>query len=182
MENRGPLQVEEVYNKFISENSTPKYVKRLEKVKARWDPILPGKPVPDFTFTDIKGDSVKLSDLKGQLVYIDIWATWCGPCIEEHPQWDKVKEEYKDKPVAFLKVSIDDTREPWEKMVKNKKMDGLQWFTSNAWESELTKFFMVNSIPRFILLDKEGKIIDPSAERPSGKIREILDKHLDKAV
>ena len=93
-----------------------------------------------------------------------------------------MKEEYKDKPVAFLTVSIDDTREPWEKMVKNKKMDGLQWFAANAWQSELAKFFMVNAIPRFLLLDKEGKIIDPSAERPSGNIREILDKHLDKAV
>lgn len=181
LENRGPLQVEEVYNKFLSENSTPKYVKRLEKVKAKWEPISPGKTVPDFTFTDIKGDSVKLSDLKGQLVYIDIWATWCGPCIAEHPNWDKLKEEYKEKPVAFLTVSIDDTREPWEKMVKNKKMEGLQWFASNAWQSELTQYFMVNSIPRFILLDKEGKIIDPSAERPSGKIREVLDKHLEKA-
>ncbi|MCH6235139.1 TlpA family protein disulfide reductase [Cognataquiflexum rubidum] len=178
MEYRGPLHVEEVYNKFILENSTPKYVKRLEKVKAKWEPISPGKTVPDFTFTDIKGDSVKLSDLKGKLVYIDIWATWCGPCIAEHPNWDKVKEEYKDKPVVFLTVSIDDTREPWEKMVKNKKMDGLQWFAANAWQSELTQFFMVNSIPRFILLDKEGKIIDPSTERPSGNIREILDKHL----
>jgi thiol-disulfide isomerase/thioredoxin len=178
LENRGPLNIEEVYNKFISENSTPKYVKRLEKVKAKWDPVLPGKPVPDFTFTDIKGDSVKLSDLKGQLVYIDIWATWCGPCIAEHPHWDALKEEYKDKTVVFLTVSIDETREPWEKMVKRKKMDGLQWFAANAWQSELTQFFMVNSIPRFLFLDKEGKIIDPSAERPSGNIREILDKHL----
>jgi thiol-disulfide isomerase/thioredoxin len=182
MEYRGPLQLEEVYNKFMSENSTPKYAKRLEKIQAKWDPISPGKSGPDFTFTDIKGDSVKLSDLKGNLVYIDIWATWCGPCIAEHPYLDAVREEYKEKPIAFLTVSIDDTREPWEKMVKNKKMDGLQWFAANAWKSELTQFFLVNSIPRFILLDKEGKIIDPSAERPSGKIREILDEHLDKAV
>ncbi|MCH6235138.1 TlpA family protein disulfide reductase [Cognataquiflexum rubidum] len=182
LEYRGPVHVEEMYSKFLAENTTPKFAEKVEKLKAKWEPISPGKTVPDFTFTDIKGDSVKLSDLKGKLVYIDIWATWCGPCIAEHPNWDKVKEEYKDKPVAFLTVSIDDTREPWEKMVKNKKMEGLQWFAANAWQSELAKFFMVNAIPRFLLLDKEGKIIDPSAERPSGNIREILDKHLDKAV
>ncbi|MCS4433053.1 TlpA family protein disulfide reductase [Aquiflexum gelatinilyticum] len=182
LEYRGPVHVEDMYSKFLAENTTPKFAEKLEKLKAKWDPISPGKTVPDFTFTDIKGDSVKLSDLKGNLVYIDIWATWCGPCIAEHPNWDKVKEEYKDKPVAFLTVSIDDTREPWEKMVKNKKMDGLQWFASNAWQSELAQFFMVNAIPRFLLLDQEGKIIDPSAERPSGNIREVLDKHLEKAV
>ena len=179
LEYRGPIYVEEMYNKFLAENTTPKYVDKLEKLKAKWEPISPGKEVPDFSFVDMEGNAVKLSDLKGNLVYIDIWATWCGPCIEEHPNWDKVKSEYKDKPVAFLTVSIDDTREPWEKMVKNKKMEGLQWLVPNARKSEIVKLFMVNSIPRFLLLDKEGKIIDPSAERPSGNIREMLDKHLE---
>ena len=182
MEYRGPVHVEEMYSKFLAENTTPKYAEKLEKLKAKWEPISPGKSVPDFTFTDMKGETVKLSDLKGNLVYIDIWATWCGPCIAEHPTWDKVKSEYKDKPIAFLTVSIDETREPWEKMVKNKKMEGLQWFADKAWQSELAQFFMVNGIPRFLLLDKEGKIIDPSAERPSGNIREMLDKHLQGAV
>src|SRR5690606_21005463 len=64
------------------------------------------------------------------------------------------------------------------KMVTSKNMEGLQWFAQNAWKSDLTQHFMLNSIPRFILLDEEGKIIDPSAERPSGKIRETLEKHL----
>ena len=119
-----------------------------------------------------------MSDLKGNLVYVDIWATWCGPCIAEHPRWDKLKTEFEDKPVAFLTVSIDDSEEPWRKMVKSKNMVGLQWFTQNAWNSDFTQHFMVNSIPRFLLLDEEGKIIDPFAERPSGKIRGTLEKHL----
>lgn len=178
MEYRGPAHVEEQYNKFLAENTTPKFAEKLEKIKEKWEPISPGKEVPDFSFVDIEGNPVKMSDLRGKLVYIDIWATWCGPCIAEHPYWDKMKEEYKDKPVAFLTVSIDDSKEPWEKMVKNKKMEGLQWFAENAWQSEITQFFMVNAIPRFLLLDAEGKIIDPSAERPSGSIRDTLDKHL----
>ena len=182
MEYRGPSHTEEQYNKFLAENTTPKFVEKLEKIKSKWEPISPGKEVPDFSFVDIDGNPVKMSDLRGQLVYIDIWATWCGPCIAEHPHWDKMKAEYKDKPVAFLTVSIDDSKEPWEKMVKNKKMEGLQWFAENAWQSELTQFFMVNAIPRFLLLDTDGKIIDPSADRPSGNIRETLDKHLEGLV
>ncbi|WP_373524468.1 TlpA family protein disulfide reductase [Aquiflexum sp.] len=175
---RGPVHVEESYEKFMIENESPKYAEKLKKLKDKWEPISPGKDVPDFTFTNIEGEEVKLVDLKGHLVYIDIWATWCGPCIAEHPHWDKMKEEYKDQPVEFLTVSIDDTREPWEKMVKAKNMEGLQWFAENAWKSDLTQHFMVNAIPRFLLLDEEGKIIDPSADRPSGKIRESLDKYL----
>ncbi|WP_228527838.1 TlpA disulfide reductase family protein [Pararhodonellum marinum] len=175
---RGPVHVKASYEKFMKENETPKYAEKLNKLKAKWEPISPGKDVPDFTFTNVEGEEVKLSDLKGNLVYIDIWATWCKPCIAEHPYWDKLKEEFKDEPVAFLTVSIDDTRAPWEKMVKAKNMEGLQWFAENGWKSELNQHFMVNSIPRFILLDQAGKIIDPSADRPSGNIRAILDQHL----
>jgi thiol-disulfide isomerase/thioredoxin len=112
------------------------------------------------------------------LVYIDIWATWCKPCIEEHPHWDKLKEEYEGKAVSFLTISIDDNKESWIKMVEDKNMEGLQWLAENAWRSEITRHFMVYSIPRFFLLDKEGRIIDPSAERPSGNIKTILDRYL----
>ncbi len=178
LEYRGPVHVKSSYDKFMAENQSPKLQAKLEETKEKWDPIMPGQDVPDFNFVNIEGEPVKLSDLKGNLVYVDIWATWCGPCIAEHPHWDKMKEEYKDKPISFLTVSIDDSKEPWEKMVKAKNMDGLQWFTENAWKSDIAQHFMVNAIPRFLLLDKDGKVLDPSADRPSGKIRETVDKYL----
>jgi thiol-disulfide isomerase/thioredoxin len=175
----GPVHVKASYEEFMEENESSEYAEKLKKIKDKWEPISPGKAVPDFTFTDIEGKEVKLSDLKGNLVYIDIWATWCGPCIAEHPHWDKLKKEFEGKRVTFLTVSIDDSQEPWKKMVTSKNMEGLQWYAQNAWKSDLTQHFMVNSIPRFLLLDEEGKIIDPSAERPSGKIRQTLEKHLN---
>jgi thiol-disulfide isomerase/thioredoxin len=178
MDYMGPVYVKDAYDQFLAENNSPKLVDKLQKAKEKWDPILPGKEIPDFSFINVEGDSVKLSDLRGNLVYIDIWATWCGPCIAEHPHWDELRASYKDKDVAFLALSIDDSKEPWEKMVKSKKMEGLQWFAENAWKSEIARHFMVNAIPRFLLLDKEGKIIDPSADRPSGKINEVLDRYL----
>jgi len=165
-------------DKFQAENQSPKLVTKLEKELKKWEAIMPGMAIPDFTFEDIFGETVQLSDLNGTLVYIDIWATWCKPCIEEHPYWDQIKEEYKTRPVSFLTISIDENKEAWEKMVKSKNMDGLQWIAENAWKSDLNRYFMVNSIPRFILLDQQGKIIDPTAERPSGNIRETLDKFL----
>jgi thiol-disulfide isomerase/thioredoxin len=178
LEYRGPVHVKSSLDKFMAENQSPKLQSKLNEIKQKWDPIMPGQEVPDFNFVNIDGEPVKLSDLKGNLVYIDIWATWCGPCIAEHPHWDKMKEEYEGKPISFLTVSIDDGKEPWEKMVKAKNMDGLQWFTENAWKSEIAQHFMVNAIPRFLLLDKDGKVIDPSADRPSGNIRETVDKYL----
>lgn len=177
---KGPVHSEVQTNKFLAQNKTEIYAKSIAQAQSKWESISPGKEVPDMKFTDINSEVVKLSDLKGQLVYIDIWATWCGPCIAEHPHWDQLKEDYKDQPIHFLTVSIDDDKSAWEKMIKNKKMDGLQWFAENGWASELAQHFKVNGIPRFLLLDAEGKVLDPSADRPSGKIKEFLDQHLKK--
>ena len=145
---------------------------------AQRDLLSPGSLVPDFTFTDIDGKSVKLSDLSGKLIYIDIWATWCGPCLAEHPHWDRLIEKYGDSDVAFLAISIDESPGPWEKMVREKEMKGYNWYAENAWQSEITTHFLISGIPRFILLDRGRRIIDPNADRPSGNINKLLDQHI----
>lgn len=178
IDSKGAWKVEDRLARFREINDSEQYDRRLKKIEEKWEPVKPGKDVPDFRFADPDGDPVYLSDFRGELVYIDIWATWCGPCIQEHPHWDALKADYSDQPVAFLTVSVDDRPEPWIKMVKDKGMDGHQLYTENAWKSDIAKHFLVNSIPRFILLDEEGKVIDPAADRPSGNIRETLDKHL----
>jgi thiol-disulfide isomerase/thioredoxin len=178
LEFKGPLHAKTSIDKFMAEHQSPNLEAKLKKDLEKWSHLMPGKEIPDFSFEDVSGKPVQLSDLKGTLVYIDIWATWCKPCIAEHPFWDELMEEYKDKPVSFLTISIDDSKEPWIEMLNDKNMGGLQWFAENAWKSEIARHFMVNSIPRFLLLDKEGKIIDPSAERPSGDIRTHLNQFL----
>lgn len=175
---KGPVYVKAEYDTFMDEQQSPKLAAKLKEEHDKWNPILPGKQVPDFTFVTSDGDPAKLSDLRGNLVYVDIWATWCGPCIAEHPYWDKLMDEYKDEPVAFLTLSLDDDKEAWEKMVKDKNMKGFQWYTDDAFDSEFAQHFIVRGIPRFLLLDKEGKVIDPSADKPSGDIRAALDQHL----
>ncbi|HMP98926.1 MAG TPA: TlpA disulfide reductase family protein [Cyclobacteriaceae bacterium] len=174
----GPTGAVALYEDFIATSKNQNYLSKLKESMSKWEPILAGKESPDFKFVTLKDEEVKLSDLRGKLVYIDVWATWCGPCIAEHPNWNKMMDEYKDKDIAFVSISIDDSKEPWLKMVTQKNMGGHQWFTENAWQSELAQHYNIRGIPRFILLDKEGKIIDPSAPRPSGSIRTVVDKYL----
>ncbi len=178
MSYRGPAKYQELYTRFLNESSTPAYKERINNIIAEWEHISPGSEVPDFAFTDIEGNEVRLSDLSGKLIYVDVWATWCGPCIAEHPHWNILMEEYEGKDVAFLAISTDNTREPWEKMVTEKNMQGYNWYAENAWESEISEHFHIRAIPRFLLLDRDRRVIDPSAERPSGRIRETLDQHL----
>ena len=175
---RGPGDIDEILDEFLAHAQEKDYVAILNSEMQKWEDVLPGKEVPDFEFETPEGDQVRLSDLDGKLVYIDAWATWCGPCLREHPYWDELVEEYADQDVHFLAISIDNTREPWLKMLEEKDMKGIHWFAENAWEAEFMQHFNIRGIPRFILLDAERKVIRPSADRPSGQIRDLLDANL----
>jgi thiol-disulfide isomerase/thioredoxin len=161
--------------KFNNINSNQKKEDKLNKQFEDWKKLAKGTQAPNFKYVSFAGDSLTMDDFKGKYVYIDVWATWCGPCLRELPSLEKLQEEFKDKNVTFMSVSIDNTPEPWKKMVENKEMKGVQLYADGAWNSTLVKDYMIGGIPRFILVDTEGKLISASTERPSGGIKEILE-------
>ena len=131
-----------------------------------------------FDYLNIKGGNTKLSDFKGKYVYIDVWATWCGPCRAEIPFLKKVEEKYHDKNIAFVSISVDVDKdfEKWKKFVEEKQLGGIQLFADKNWNSDFIKSFSINSIPRFILIDPTGKVVSADAARPSSpKLQEQLD-------
>jgi len=136
-----------------------------------------GMPAIDFTYPDIDGNEVSLSSLNGKLVYVDVWATWCGPCLGEIPSLQKLEEEYHGKNIAFLSVSVDTDKEAWLKMVKEDNLGGIQLW-ADGW-SQITKDYAIFGIPRFMLFSADGKVISNDAPRPSsGEIRGLLDSNL----
>lgn len=126
-------------------------------------------PSPTFNYENHKGGTTKLEDLRGKYVYIDVWATWCGPCIAEIPHLKKVEEKFHDKNIAFVGISIDTKKdyEKWKKFVVTKELAGIQLFADNDWNSDFVKAYGINGIPRFILIDPQGNIVDANADRPS---------------
>jgi thiol-disulfide isomerase/thioredoxin len=131
-----------------------------------------------FDYLNFKGGNTKLSDFKGKYVYIDVWATWCGPCIAEIPFLKKVEEKYDGKNIAFVSISVDVQKdfEKWKKFVEDKQLGGIQLFADKNWNSDFIKSFGINSIPRFILIDPSGKVVSADAARPSdSKLSEQLD-------
>jgi thiol-disulfide isomerase/thioredoxin len=127
-----------------------------------------GEPSPLFELNDINGKTVSLNDLKGKLVYIDIWATWCMPCIKEIPSLLKLEESFHGRDIQFVSICIEDSEERWRKMVEEKNLGGIQLFAPTN-EIPFIQDYSVDGIPRFILIDQEGKIIDPNAKRPSNE-------------
>lgn len=137
----------------------------MPKYTRKGRPSRKGKKAPDFKYLDINGKEVSLSDLKGNLVYIDIWATWCGPCREELPHLQKLEEFFKGTKVRFVSISTDKDKAKWEQMVKDEKMGGIQLHTGG--DEAFTNAFRVKGIPHFILIDTEGKILEANMSRPS---------------
>lgn len=139
----------------------------------------PGKPSPDFkNYTNYKGGTSSLDDFRGKYVYIDVWATWCVPCIYEIPFLKKVEKEFEGKNITFLSISADNPKDEdkWRKMIKEKELHGVQLLADNAIESQFLVDYYIYGIPRFILLDPEGKIVSHDAPRPSmPELTELLN-------
>lgn len=141
-----------------------------------------GKESKGFEYENHAGGKTKLEDLRGKYVYIDVWATWCGPCRAEIPFLKKVEEKYHGKKIEFVSISVDVDKdhEKWVKFVTDKQLGGIQLFADKNWMSEFITSFGINSIPRFILLDPEGKVVSANAERPSdAQLVATLDKLLN---
>ncbi len=139
---------------------------------------LNNSPSPLFDFENHKGGTTKLEALRGKYVYIDVWATWCGPCRAEIPSLKKVEDKYHGKNIEFVSISVDVDKDhdKWKSFVTEKQLEGIQLFADKNWTSDFMKSYKINSIPRFILIDPKGNIVDADAARPSDpKLQEQLD-------
>jgi len=135
----------------------------------------------DFTYKDINDKPVSFSDFKGKFVYIDLWATWCGPCKAEIPHMKKIEEDYHGKNIVFVSLSLDKPKDAqkWKDYVTKEQLKGIQLMADKDFGSDVAKNYDVNAIPRFLLFDPQGKIINADALRPSNpELRAQLDKLL----
>ena len=145
-------------------SDTDKILKKMEQQGV--------KKCPSFKFKDINGKEVALEDFKGKYVYIDCWATWCGPCKKELPFLGKMEEKYKDRNIVFVSISSDKDVAAWKKMVKMDKLGGIQ--LNIGTDRSFHNTMKINSIPRFMLIDPEGNFVSDNAPRPSNSQIEIL--------
>lgn len=132
-----------------------------------------GDKSPVFLFLDINGKKVSLKDFRGAYVLIDLWNTMCGPCKSQLPYLSKLEKKMKGKNIVFVSISSDRSKERWEKFVKNEKLGGIQ--LHNGGDRSYMQAFGYETVPRFILLDKKGRIIERAMPRPSNpEMEEIL--------
>lgn len=149
-----------------------------EKDNALISPLLTYKAGTNglqFTYPDKEGKQVSFASLKGKVVLIDVWATWCGPCREEFPHLKQLEKDLEGQPIQIVSISTDaeKDKEKWLKMIKDENLGGLQLYAGQS--NEFSKYYKVNTIPRFLVFDKNGKIVNVDAPRPSNpKLKELL--------
>ena len=122
-----------------------------------------------FTAKTLEGKTVSLDDFKGKVIYIDFWASWCGPCRQQFPFAKELKEKFTEKEkkkIVFLYISIDENEESWRSAIEKLEIHGFHTISPGNWSSEACRFFKISSIPRYMLIDKSGNIVDENAKRP----------------
>lgn len=182
LENGADADLESTFEAYKQATSNQEKVKQLIPQYESLKKLLPGNIAPDFDLKDTAEKAVRFSEVigKGKVVYLDIWATWCGPCCAEIPHMEKLAEHYKGNPkIEILSISIDENLNKWKKKLEADKPIWKQFVTPDGLNSGLCKEYQISGIPRFMLFDKDGKIIDLNAPRPSDKeIISYLDKQL----
>lgn len=158
------------YNDFKSRFKDSPFLPVIEEARARVLPLIKGRPAFDFSATTIDDKAFSLSDLKGSIVYMDVWATWCGPCIAEMPHSMKLIDRYsKNDKVKFLFISVDKDAKSWKRMVKKNKWKGLHINLTPEQGKVFSNKYKIQGTPVYILVDKDLKFIDSKAPRPSDK-------------
>ena len=127
-------------------------------------------PFEGVVLKDLTGKVYNTNQLEGKVVFVDFWASWCGPCRQEFPYSKLLHDRFTEKElkkIVFLYISIDGNETSWKNAVQVIGMKGTLVISPGDWSSPIVSYFGINSIPRYMLIDKDGKIAAPNANRPS---------------
>ena len=147
------------WEKFKETNPYPEYNEAIEAALGKALVLQPGQPAPDFTLDDLDGQPVSLSQFQGKAIFIDFWASWCGPCISDLSDLRKIKEETAEQPVVFLNISLDDDEEAWREAVAKHEIKGVH-LRAAGWGADVAKAYSIHSLPSYYVVDAQGRIAE----------------------
>ncbi|MBL7930781.1 MAG: redoxin domain-containing protein [Bacteroidia bacterium] len=166
LENRKFKEAENFYLDYVKENPNSPYLEKLKETYLKIERLSPGKPAPGFALMDEKGKERKLEEFKGKIIYLDFWASWCGPCIRELPFSKKLKTDFEGKDVVFLNISIDDNEKSWKDALQKHGMSGVN-LLAPTFNNKICEAYNVVGIPAYFLINRDGTIYDNNPPRPS---------------
>ncbi len=157
-----PEKARAYYNRVVDLQANPAVVERARNNIYAIESLAPGQPAPDFSMTDIHGNTISLSSLKGKVVLLDFWATWCGPCVAEMPNMKKVYARHQNDPLVMIGMSLDRRLTDLQGYVEKEQIGWSQIQLEEGWNAPLCKTFNIRAVPTIYLIDREGKIVSKS--------------------
>ena len=147
------------WGEFQENNPYPEYTEAVQAALYKALKLQPGQPAPEFTLYDLDGQPVSLSQFKGQVVLLDFWASWCGPCIGDLPDLRRIKKKAADQPLVFLNLSLDTDEAAWREAVDKHEIEGVH-VRADGWGADVAKSYQVNYLPSYYLVDSQGLIVE----------------------
>ena len=175
--NRGRVEnVATELRDFVADCSRFSYAETLQTAYNRNGKLRAGTLAPDFQVADKAGRPVRLSDYRGKVVYLDFWATWCGPCLLSLPHTQRLKREMADEPVAFLYVNLDKQASKWRKFVENRELNGVHLHPSDGrgYESQIAQSYGVKALPTYFVIGKDGRIVLNSTKQGGLRLEDTI--------
>ena len=151
---------------FIQDNPYPEYTEVLEEVVPETSKFKPGRPAPDFTLDDLQGQSVSLSNFRGQAVFLDFWSIGCLPCIEDFPYLEQIKQQAQGQKVVFLSISLDSDA-AWHQAVEEHGLTGVHVHSPGGWQAAVAQLYQIRSIPCYLLVGPDGLL--------AGRVDDVWD-------
>ena len=157
------------------------FLNKMRNLYLKYSQLKKGETSPEFyNYKNYEGGLNSLNDYKGKYILINVWATWCGPCYGKMEELKKLAIDYKNKNIVFLNIAYKDKENEWRKVIKDRKLLGVQLLANNG-DLSFFKEYGITGVPRFILLDEKGKIIFFNAPSPSSsdnELRKVLNELL----
>ena len=167
--------IEPFYVAFREEYPNSIYTIKLQEAWKDYKILSKGFPAPQFEFADVTGQKYSLDSFRGKWIYMDVWATWCGPCLAQQPRFEELVEKYRNNDrLLFLGISVDEDVEAWKRMVVEKKMGGVQLNIQSDPDNTFHKDYMITGVPKYLFIDPNGLVYDINTKRP--KDPELVDE------
>lgn len=170
-------------NEALEREKNNPYLYLINRASDSFFSSMAGEPAFDFEARRPDGSDFKLSELKGKLVLIDAWATWCGPCVQHRPKILEMASKYSsDQRIAIVMVSVDSELDRWEKFVSTTNHNGYGFDVNipDGMNDTFGNKYLVKSIPKYFLIDSEGVIISSDLPEPSLGMEQIIERELRK--
>lgn len=159
MRDMGLHESKDLYENMGSGAKNSQYGRIIKERIERLEETAQNAPAPDFTLTDTVGNEVTMSEVKGKIKILDFWASWCGPCRMNNPALRKLYEEFHDKGLEIIGVSLDNKADKWKEAIEK---DGLNWINISSlkgWQCEVARKYNISAIPALFVLDENNRII-----------------------